>query len=50
MHKAVERSLNDVGAGALIEAATAVLDCYDAWASTVERGATAAASGSSVRA
>jgi len=25
-----------VGAGALIEAATAVLDCYDAWASTID--------------
>ncbi len=36
VHKAVERSLNEAGAGALIEAATALLDCYDAWASTID--------------
>ena len=36
VHKAVERSLNDAGAGALIEAASALLDCYDAWASTID--------------
>jgi len=36
VHKAVERSLNDAGAGALIEAASALLDCYDAWAKTID--------------
>jgi hypothetical protein len=36
VHKAVERSLNDAGAGAVIEAATALLDCYDAWAGTID--------------
>jgi hypothetical protein len=36
VHKAAERSLNDAGAGALIEAATALLDYYDAWASTID--------------
>ncbi|HVQ51879.1 MAG TPA: hypothetical protein VMS92_17680 [Mycobacterium sp.] len=36
VHKAVERSLNDAGAGALTEEATALLDCYDAWASTID--------------
>ena len=36
VHKAVERSLNDAGAGDLLEAATALLDCYDAWASTLD--------------
>jgi hypothetical protein len=36
VHKAAERSLNDAGAGALIEAASALLDCYDAWASTID--------------
>jgi hypothetical protein len=36
VHKAVERSLNDADAGALIEAATALLDCYDAWAKTID--------------
>jgi hypothetical protein len=36
VHKAVERSLNESGAGDLIEAATALLDCYDAWASTID--------------
>jgi hypothetical protein len=36
VHKAVERALNDAGAGTLIEEATAVLDCYDAWASTID--------------
>jgi hypothetical protein len=36
VHKAVERSLNEAAAGALIEAATALLDCYDAWASAID--------------
>jgi hypothetical protein len=36
VHKAVERSLNDAGAGDLVEAATALLDCYDAWASMID--------------
>lgn len=36
VHKAVERSLNDAGAGAVIEAARALVDCYDAWASTID--------------
>ena len=36
VHKAVERSLNDAGAGDLIEAAVELLDCYDAWASTID--------------
>ncbi|PXX11101.1 hypothetical protein [Mycolicibacterium moriokaense] len=36
VRKAVERSLNDAGAGALVEAATALLDGYDAWASTID--------------
>ena len=36
VHKAVERSLNDAGAGDLVEAATDLLDCYDAWASTID--------------
>ena len=36
VHKAVERSLNDAGAGELIEAAAELLDCYDAWASTID--------------
>ncbi|MDT5210464.1 MAG: hypothetical protein QOF67_2879 [Mycobacterium sp.] len=36
VHKAVERSLNDAAAGTLIEAATVLLDCYDAWASTID--------------
>jgi hypothetical protein len=36
VHKAVERSLNDAGAGAAIEQAAALLDCYDAWASTID--------------
>jgi hypothetical protein len=34
VHKAVERSLTD--AGEVVETATALLDCYDAWASTVD--------------
>lgn len=36
VHKAVERSLNDAGAGDLVETAAALLDCYDAWAGTVD--------------
>ena len=36
VHKAVERSLNESGAGDLIDAATALLDCYDAWANTID--------------
>jgi hypothetical protein len=36
VHKAVERSLNDAGAGDLVAAAEALLDCYDAWAVTVD--------------
>jgi hypothetical protein len=36
VHKAVERSLTDAGADALIEVATALLDCYDAWANTID--------------
>jgi len=36
VHKAVERSLTDVGAGDLVETAAALLDCYDAWASTID--------------
>jgi hypothetical protein len=36
VHKAVERSLNDAGTGAHIDAATTLLDCYDGWASTID--------------
>jgi len=36
VHKAVERSLNDAGAGDLIGAAAELLDCYDAWAGTID--------------
>ena len=36
VHKAVERSLADAGASDLLDAATALLDRYDAWASTVD--------------
>jgi hypothetical protein len=36
VHKAVERSLTDAGARDLVEAAAALLDCYDAWASTID--------------
>ena len=36
VRKAVEQSLTEAGAGALIEAATTLLDCYDAWASTID--------------
>ena len=36
VHKAVERSLTDAGEGDRIEAATALLDCYDAWACTID--------------
>jgi len=36
VHKAVERSLNDAGAGDLVDAAAALLDCYDAWAGTID--------------
>jgi hypothetical protein len=36
VHKAVQRSLNDAGASDLVGTATALLDCYDAWASTVD--------------
>jgi hypothetical protein len=36
VHKAVERSLNDAHAGDLIEAAGELLDCYDAWATTID--------------
>ena len=34
VHKAVQRSLTD--AGELMETAAALLDCYDAWASTID--------------
>jgi hypothetical protein len=33
VHKSLQRSLHDAGT---LEAATALLDCYDAWASTVD--------------
>jgi hypothetical protein len=36
VHKAVERSLNEAGAGDLVAAAVALLDCYDAWASSID--------------
>ena len=36
VHKAVERSLTDAGAADLVEIATALLDCYDAWAGTID--------------
>jgi hypothetical protein len=37
VHKALARALNDVGAaGAALPAAVALLDAYDAWASTVD--------------
>ncbi|HYP92143.1 MAG TPA: hypothetical protein VER34_02945 [Mycobacterium sp.] len=36
VQKAVERSLTDAGAGDLVETAAALLDCYDAWASTID--------------
>jgi len=36
VHKAVERSLTEAGAAELVTTATAVLDCYDAWARTVD--------------
>jgi hypothetical protein len=36
VRKAVERSLNDADAGDLVEAAAALLDCYDAWARTID--------------
>src|SRR5262249_33503304 len=36
VHKALERSLNDSAAAGALETATAIVDCYDAWASTVD--------------
>jgi hypothetical protein len=36
VHKAVERSLTEAGAAERIATAAALLDCYDAWASTVD--------------
>ena len=36
VQKAVERSLTDAGAGDLVETAAALLDYYDAWASTID--------------
>ena len=36
VHKAVERSLTEADAGDLVPTASAVLDCYDAWARTVD--------------
>jgi len=36
VHKAAERSLTDAGADDLVAAATALLDCYDAWAGIVD--------------
>jgi len=36
VHKAIERSLAEAGEVELVATATAVLDCYDAWARTVD--------------
>ena len=36
VHKAAQRSLTDAGADGLVPAATALLDCYDAWAKVVD--------------
>ncbi|GFG75648.1 hypothetical protein [Mycobacterium botniense] len=36
VHKALKRSLDDCGAADQFEQGAAVLDCYDAWASTVD--------------
>jgi hypothetical protein len=36
VHKAVERALTEAGAVDLVGAATTLLDCYDAWAATVD--------------
>lgn len=36
VHKALQRSLDDAGATAMLEHGVALLDCYDAWASRVD--------------
>jgi hypothetical protein len=36
VHKALKRALDDGGETHALDAATALLDCYDAWASTVD--------------
>ena len=36
VHKAFQRSLDDSGATEAVETGVALLDCYDAWASTVD--------------
>lgn len=36
VHKALERSLNDSAAPGALETATAIVDCYDAWARTAD--------------
>ncbi|MGH3633456.1 hypothetical protein [Mycobacterium sp.] len=36
VHKALKRSLDDAGAAELLENADALLDCYDAWADSVD--------------
>jgi hypothetical protein len=36
VHKALKRSLDDAGAADMLTTAAAVVDCYDAWASTVD--------------
>src|SRR5581483_3700090 len=36
VHRALERSLADADANDLLDEATALLDCYDAWATTVD--------------
>ena len=36
VHKAFQRSLDDAGATEAVETGPALLDCYDAWASTVD--------------
>jgi hypothetical protein len=36
VHKAAERSLTEAGAGDLVESAAALMDSYDAWASTID--------------
>lgn len=36
VHKALKRSLDNAGATDLVQSGTALLDCYDAWANTVD--------------
>ncbi|MBV9351969.1 MAG: hypothetical protein JOZ23_10610 [Mycobacterium sp.] len=36
VHRALQRSLDDAGASGLLARGAALLDCYDAWASTVD--------------